>query len=135
MKLSVTYLCGGGDFRAYLNEYHNGSKMLNSSYNFIPDRNDIAEWNKQDSMTGEEIGFAQELACIDSGYRANQDGGRIQGLASFSCKDIGIDCPFEAHALHDHQLMRKFIDHAESAHNMQVLSADFIFKVKNAIKK
>jgi predicted small metal-binding protein len=110
-------------------------KMLNSSYNFMPDTTDIAEWNKQDSMTGEEISFAQELAGIDSGYRANQDGGRIQGLASFSCKDIGIDCPFEAHALHDHQLMRKFIDHAESAHNMQVLSADFIFKVKNAIKK
>jgi predicted small metal-binding protein len=114
-------------------------KKGNSSYNFMPDsmpdRNDIAEWNKQDSMTGEEIGFAQELAGIDSGYRAKQDGGRIQGLASFSCKDIGIDCPFEAHAVHDHQLMRKFIDHAESAHNMHVLSADFIFKVKNAIKK
>jgi hypothetical protein len=76
MKLSVTYLCGGGNFRAYLNEYIMDKKMLNSSYsyNFIPDRTDIAEWNKQDSMTGEEIGFAQELAGagIDSGYRANQ---------------------------------------------------------------
>lgn len=110
-------------------------KMGNSSYNFMPDKNDIAEWNNQNSLTDEEIGFAQELAYIDSGYRENQDGGRIQGLASFSCKDIGIDCPFEAHAINDHHLMRKFIDHAESVHNMHVLSADFIFKVKKAIKK
>ncbi len=31
--------------------------------------------------------------------------------------------------------MKKFIDHAESAHNMPVLTADVIFKVKKAIKK
>lgn len=56
-------------------------------------------------------------------------------MASFMCKDIGIDCPFEAHGSSNHELMRKFIDHAEPAHKMQVLSADVIFKVQNAIRK
>ncbi len=56
-------------------------------------------------------------------------------MASFTCKDIGIDCPFEAHGSTNHEVMRKFIDHAEPAHKMQVLSADVIFKVQNAIRK
>jgi predicted small metal-binding protein len=56
-------------------------------------------------------------------------------MPSIMCKDIGIDCPFEAHGTTNHELMRKFIDHAEPAHKMHVLSADVIFKVQNAIKK
>jgi predicted small metal-binding protein len=55
-------------------------------------------------------------------------------MASFTCKDIGIDCPFEAQAITDQELMKKFIDHAESDHKMLVLSADVIFKVQRAIK-
>ncbi|MDD1692717.1 MAG: DUF1059 domain-containing protein [Methanoregula sp.] len=46
-------------------------------------------------------------------------------MPSFMCKDIGIDCPFEAHGT----------TNAEPAHKMHVLSADVIFKVQNAIKK
>ena len=42
------------------------------------------------------------------------------------CKDIGIDCLFEAHGTTDNELMRKFIDHAEPVHEMHVLSADVI---------
>jgi len=53
----------------------------------------------------------------------------------FRCKDIGMDCSFEAHGSTTHELMRKFIDHAKPAHNMQVLSADILFKVHNAIIK
>jgi len=56
-------------------------------------------------------------------------------MPSVMCKDIGIDCPFEAYGTTNQELMRKFIDHAEPAHNMHVLSADIIFKVQNAIKK
>ena len=56
-------------------------------------------------------------------------------VMSFRCKDIGMDCPFEVQGSTRHELMRKFIDHAEPAHNMQVLSADVIFNVQNAIIK
>jgi predicted small metal-binding protein len=31
--------------------------------------------------------------------------------------------------------MKKFIDHAESAHNMPVLTADVLLKVKKVIKE
>lgn len=80
------------------------------------------------------IAQAQELAIVERGY-ANQNGVSLQGMASFTCRDLGIDCPFEAHATTDNELMRKFIEHAESAHSMQVLPADVIFKVQNAIQK
>ena len=53
----------------------------------------------------------------------------------FRCRDIGMDCSFEAYGSTKTELMRKFIDHAESAHNMQVLSADIILNMHNAIKK
>lgn len=56
-------------------------------------------------------------------------------VLSFRCKDIGMDCSFEADGSTAHELMRKFIDHAESAHTMQVLSADIIFNVHKAIIK
>jgi predicted small metal-binding protein len=56
-------------------------------------------------------------------------------VMSFHCRDIGMDCSFQAHGSTKHELMRKFIDHAESAHNIQVLSADMILNVHNAIAK
>ncbi len=59
----------------------------------------------------------------------------MSALPSVTCKDIGMDCPFEAKGTTNHELMRKFIDHAESAHKMQVLPADVIFKMQKAIKK
>jgi len=52
---------------------------------------------------------------------------------SFHCKDIGMDCSFEMHGSTRNEIMGKFISHAESAHKMQVLSADVIFNVQNAI--
>ena len=86
-------------------------------------------------MKEEKTGLTQDLACIDGAYRVNQTGRRIPEMASFTCRDIGIDCPFEAHAITDQELMRKFIDHAESDHKMQVLSADVILRIQNAIKR
>ena len=56
-------------------------------------------------------------------------------MMSFHCKDIGMDCSFEMHGSTRNEIMGKFISHAESAHKMQVLSADVIFNVQNAIIK
>lgn len=53
----------------------------------------------------------------------------------FRCRDIGMDCSFEARGSTRHGLMREFIEHAESTHNMRVLSAEIIFKVHTAITK
>ena len=77
----------------------------------------------------------QRVAFIDNQYCPSLEKRRIIPMPSFMCKDIGIECPFEAHGTTNHELMRKFIHHAEPAHKMHVLSADVIFKVQNAIKK
>jgi predicted small metal-binding protein len=46
-----------------------------------------------------------------------------------------MNCSFETTGTTNREIMKSFIDHAQSAHNMPVLSADVIFKVKKAIKK
>lgn len=56
-------------------------------------------------------------------------------IVEFTCRDIGMDCSFAITGSTDSEIMKKFIDHAESAHNISVLTADVIFKVKKAIKK
>ncbi len=56
-------------------------------------------------------------------------------MASFICKDLGIDCSFEATGTSDREIMRQFIDHAESVHKMSVLPADVIYRVQKSIKK
>jgi predicted small metal-binding protein len=51
------------------------------------------------------------------------------------CKDLGIDCSFEATGTTDHEVMRTFIDHAGSAHNMDLLTSDVIYRIHKMIKK
>jgi predicted small metal-binding protein len=55
-------------------------------------------------------------------------------MVLFTCRDLGMDCSFETTGTTDKEIIKKFIDHAESTHNMPVLTADVIFKVKKAIK-
>jgi predicted small metal-binding protein len=56
-------------------------------------------------------------------------------MTLYLCRDIGLDCAFKVMGTTDKEIMRQFIDHAASAHKMEVLSADVILKVQDAIKK
>jgi predicted small metal-binding protein len=56
-------------------------------------------------------------------------------MTLYICRDLGMDCSYQATGMADNEIMREFIDHAASAHKMEVLSADVILKVQNAIKK
>jgi predicted small metal-binding protein len=56
-------------------------------------------------------------------------------MTSNICRDLGMECSFQDTGTTDNKIMREFIDHAASVHKMEVLSADIIFKVQNAIKK
>jgi len=56
-------------------------------------------------------------------------------MMSLMCKDLGMDCSFKATGTNEREMVRQFIDHAESTHEMSVLSADVIYRVKNAMKK
>jgi predicted small metal-binding protein len=46
-----------------------------------------------------------------------------------------MDCPFEASAKTEDELMNKIAAHAASAHNMKTVSPDMMEKIKKAIKK
>jgi len=54
-------------------------------------------------------------------------------VLSFRCRDIGWDCSFESTGTTKHKILRQFIEHAESSHNMHVLSAELLFKIQDAI--
>jgi predicted small metal-binding protein len=49
------------------------------------------------------------------------------------CRDVGVDCDFEARGQTDEEIMQKCANHARSAHGMDEISADMIAKVKAAI--
>jgi predicted small metal-binding protein len=53
----------------------------------------------------------------------------------FLCRDLGMDCCFETTGETHTEVMRKFIDHAGSAHHMEVLTADVLYRVHKAIHK
>lgn len=47
-----------------------------------------------------------------------------------------MNCPFEATAKNEEELMKKITEHAAKAHNMKApFSPDMMAKVKKAIKK
>jgi len=46
-----------------------------------------------------------------------------------------MNCPFEATARTEEELMKKIAEHAATAHNMKTISPDMMAKVKKAIKK
>lgn len=53
---------------------------------------------------------------------------------SFRCKDIGMDCGFEARSDSKDSLMEKIVSHAKEAHNMHTIPPDIAGKVQAAIK-
>jgi len=56
-------------------------------------------------------------------------------MVSITCRDLGMDCSFETTGTTESEILKKFSDHAKSTHNMPVLTADVIYKVKKSIKK
>jgi predicted small metal-binding protein len=56
-------------------------------------------------------------------------------MPSFKCKDIGMDCPFEASAPTEDELMKKIAQHAKEAHGMETVPPETMEKIKKAIKE
>jgi predicted small metal-binding protein len=46
-----------------------------------------------------------------------------------------MECLFEVSGATDNEVMRNFIEHAGSAHNMDLLTADVIYRVRQMIKR
>jgi predicted small metal-binding protein len=41
-------------------------------------------------------------------------------MPSFKCKNVGMDCPFEATAPNEWELEKKIAEHARSVHHMEL---------------
>jgi predicted small metal-binding protein len=52
----------------------------------------------------------------------------------FLCRDVGMDCPFEAHAGTEEELMQKIMKHGKEAHDLTEIPPELAEKVKQAIK-
>lgn len=50
-----------------------------------------------------------------------------------SCRDVGMDCDFEARGETEQEIMQKCEEHARTAHGMDKIPADLAVKVKAAI--
>ena len=56
-------------------------------------------------------------------------------MPSFKCKDVGLDCQWEAMAETEDELMQKIAEHAAEEHDMNAIPPDMMAKVKEAIKE
>ena len=56
-------------------------------------------------------------------------------MKKFACRDTGMDCPFEASAENEEELMQKISAHAKEAHGMENIDEATLQKMKAAIKE
>ena len=50
------------------------------------------------------------------------------------CKDVGIDCDFEARAETEEEVLKQAAAHAAATHDMQEIPPDVLAKVRAAIR-
>ena len=56
-------------------------------------------------------------------------------MVSLSSRDLGMDYSFEMTGTNEREVMRKFIEYAETELKMPVLTAETIYRVRMALKK
>ena len=50
------------------------------------------------------------------------------------CRDVGMDCDFEARAETEEELLKKVAEHAWATHDMTEISEEVLAKVRAAIQ-
>ncbi len=50
------------------------------------------------------------------------------------CRDIGMDCKFEARAETEEEILKKAVEHAQAVHNMKEIPREVVEKVRAAIR-
>ena len=50
------------------------------------------------------------------------------------CRDVGMDCDFEARAETEEELLKKAAEHAEAAHDLKEIPEDVLAMVRAAIR-
>jgi predicted small metal-binding protein len=50
------------------------------------------------------------------------------------CRDVGVDCDFEAHGATEEEVLGQAAAHAKAEHNMEQIPPELLSKAKAAIK-
>lgn len=50
------------------------------------------------------------------------------------CRDVGVDCDFEARGQTEQEILKKTQEHARKDHGMDEIPADLAVKLKSAIR-
>lgn len=50
------------------------------------------------------------------------------------CRDVGVDCDFEARGQTEQEVLRNAAEHARTAHGMEQIPPELAVKVKAAIR-
>ena len=51
------------------------------------------------------------------------------------CREVGVDCDFEARGESEEEILQKCAEHAKSAHGMDEIPPDLAVKVRGAIRE
>lgn len=52
-----------------------------------------------------------------------------------NCRDVGVDCDFEARGETEQEVLQKCAEHAQSAHGMNEISPELAAKVRACIRE
>ena len=74
------------------------------------------------------------LSLFSNSGRTGTDEMEPLPLASVKCRDLAMDCSFEARGTSEREVIRQFLEHMESEHSIPVLTADALYRLKNEIK-
>lgn len=50
------------------------------------------------------------------------------------CRDVGMDCDFEARGETEEEILKKAAEHAKTVHNMEEIPKEVLAKVRAAIR-
>jgi predicted small metal-binding protein len=51
------------------------------------------------------------------------------------CRDVGLDCNFEARAETSEELLRKAADHGKAVHGIKEVTPELVAKMKQAVRE
>jgi len=60
--------------------------------------------------------------------------GRCGMAKMLRCRDVGMDCDFEARAETEEEILKKAAAHAQTVHNMKDIPKEVLEKVRAAIR-
>jgi predicted small metal-binding protein len=56
-------------------------------------------------------------------------------MKTFCCKDCGMVCSFQTTGITERQVSHQVIEHMHSAHEMEAIPAETMFKIYDTIRK